>query len=258
MCFRSRPFAPRFAKPPSCSAKRCTEPADTVTVYRTGRPDAKMVGAPQRTARARRLQATPSCTRPATSTAPIVENTSHDAEAKVVDRRVGLPGGVAVAARPAVAQAREPYPGLDAYIAKAVQTWKIPGLRRHRPQRFRALHQRLRRSRLGQHDSGQRTDAVRDRVELQGVHGDARRDARRATARCAGTNASRRICPTSGCTIPSPTKASRFATRCRIAAASRAVSSSGSAPASRATRCCTAFGSSSRNRRSDRSGRIRT
>src|SRR4051812_44925193 len=29
---------------------------------------------------------------------------------------------------PVAAQAREPYAGLDAYITKAVQTWKIPGL----------------------------------------------------------------------------------------------------------------------------------
>jgi CubicO group peptidase (beta-lactamase class C family) len=28
----------------------------------------------------------------------------------------------------AAAQTREPYPGLEAYIAKAVQTWKVPGL----------------------------------------------------------------------------------------------------------------------------------
>src|SRR5438309_7868656 len=29
---------------------------------------------------------------------------------------------------PVAAQTREPYAGLDAYITKAVQTWKIPGL----------------------------------------------------------------------------------------------------------------------------------
>jgi CubicO group peptidase (beta-lactamase class C family) len=28
----------------------------------------------------------------------------------------------------AAAQAKEPYPGLDAYVARAIQTWKIPGL----------------------------------------------------------------------------------------------------------------------------------
>jgi len=32
------------------------------------------------------------------------------------------------AMRPAEARAQEPYPGLDAYIAKAVETWKVPGL----------------------------------------------------------------------------------------------------------------------------------
>jgi CubicO group peptidase (beta-lactamase class C family) len=31
-------------------------------------------------------------------------------------------------ASPALAQSKEPYPGLDAYITKAVQTWKIPGI----------------------------------------------------------------------------------------------------------------------------------
>jgi hypothetical protein len=29
---------------------------------------------------------------------------------------------------PLAAQSREPFPGLDAYITKAVQTWKIPGV----------------------------------------------------------------------------------------------------------------------------------
>ena len=32
------------------------------------------------------------------------------------------------AMRPAEVRAQEPYPGLDAYITKAVQTWKVPGL----------------------------------------------------------------------------------------------------------------------------------
>src|SRR3954467_2972197 len=32
------------------------------------------------------------------------------------------------AARPAAAQAKEPYPGFDAYVNKAIQTWKIPGV----------------------------------------------------------------------------------------------------------------------------------
>ena len=31
-------------------------------------------------------------------------------------------------ARTAVAQSKEPYPGFDSYVAKAMQTWKIPGL----------------------------------------------------------------------------------------------------------------------------------
>src|SRR3954469_10568853 len=31
-------------------------------------------------------------------------------------------------AQSAGAQTREPYPGLDAYIANAVRTWKVPGL----------------------------------------------------------------------------------------------------------------------------------
>jgi len=33
-----------------------------------------------------------------------------------------------VVAASSAAAAQEPYPGLDAYIAKAVQTWKIPGM----------------------------------------------------------------------------------------------------------------------------------
>ncbi|HTE45049.1 MAG TPA: serine hydrolase domain-containing protein, partial [Gemmatimonadaceae bacterium] len=36
--------------------------------------------------------------------------------------------GTIAASRPARAQAREPFPGLDAYITTAVHTWKIPGL----------------------------------------------------------------------------------------------------------------------------------
>jgi len=35
---------------------------------------------------------------------------------------------IAALARTATAQTKEPYPGLDAYVAKAIQTWKIPGL----------------------------------------------------------------------------------------------------------------------------------
>src|SRR4029078_4755302 len=31
-------------------------------------------------------------------------------------------------ARTAIAQSREPYPGFDAYVTRAIQTWKIPGL----------------------------------------------------------------------------------------------------------------------------------
>ena len=33
-----------------------------------------------------------------------------------------------VSAASAAAQTKEPYPGLEAYIAKARETWKIPGL----------------------------------------------------------------------------------------------------------------------------------
>src|SRR6476469_9903676 len=36
--------------------------------------------------------------------------------------------GTIAASHGAGAQAKEPYPGLDAYVAKAIQTWKIPGL----------------------------------------------------------------------------------------------------------------------------------
>ena len=35
---------------------------------------------------------------------------------------------VALATAAGVARAQEPFPGLDAYITKAVQTWKVPGL----------------------------------------------------------------------------------------------------------------------------------
>jgi len=47
-----------------------------------------------------------------------------------VRRRVELAWGLAFAtvAGTAAAQTREPYPGLDAYITKAVQTWNIPGV----------------------------------------------------------------------------------------------------------------------------------
>ena len=33
-----------------------------------------------------------------------------------------------VAAHGAAAQSKEPYPGLDAYVTNAIETWKIPGL----------------------------------------------------------------------------------------------------------------------------------
>jgi CubicO group peptidase (beta-lactamase class C family) len=33
-----------------------------------------------------------------------------------------------IAVAPATGQSREPYPGLDAYITKAIETWRIPGL----------------------------------------------------------------------------------------------------------------------------------
>jgi CubicO group peptidase (beta-lactamase class C family) len=43
-----------------------------------------------------------------------------------------LPGALAiilvVSAQTATGQSREPYPGLDAYVSKAIDTWKIPGL----------------------------------------------------------------------------------------------------------------------------------
>lgn len=34
----------------------------------------------------------------------------------------------AFAAAPSIARAQEPFPGLDAYVTKAMQTWKVPGL----------------------------------------------------------------------------------------------------------------------------------
>src|SRR5262249_50345790 len=55
-------------------------------------------------------------------------------EDAVTMHRSTRPGGVAIVAAlialagPRSARAQEPYPGLDAYIAKAVQTWKIPGM----------------------------------------------------------------------------------------------------------------------------------
>jgi len=47
--------------------------------------------------------------------------------------RAVLAGFIAISAIPvvapnAVAQSKEPYPGFDAYVSKAMQTWKIPGL----------------------------------------------------------------------------------------------------------------------------------
>ena len=47
----------------------------------------------------------------------------------------------------------------------------------------------------GEQDARQRTNAVRDRVELEGVHGDARRDARQRRQDAMGRSAHRRICP---------------------------------------------------------------
>ncbi len=41
---------------------------------------------------------------------------------------IQLAAALVVLCAPAVARAQEPYAGLDAYIAKAVQTWKIPGM----------------------------------------------------------------------------------------------------------------------------------
>ena len=165
---------------------------------------------------------------------------------------------VAVAAQPAAAQGREPYPGLDAYIANAVQTWKIPGLAVGIVRNDSVIYAKG----FGVLSSGSKTP-VNERTLFE-IGSSSKAFTATLVAmlvsdgKMAWTNGLRRICPISGCTIPSPTKASRFATRCRIAAASRAVSSSGWAPASRVTRCCIAFGSSSQNRRSDRSGRIRT
>lgn len=46
-------------------------------------------------------------------------------------RRCGALAGVlgaALLAVPSVAPAQEPFPGLDAYVSKAMQTWKVPGI----------------------------------------------------------------------------------------------------------------------------------
>ena len=48
----------------------------------------------------------------------------------------------------------------------------------HCPQRFRHLRQGVRHADHGQRRAGQRTDIVRDRLELQGLHGNDDRDAR--------------------------------------------------------------------------------
>src|ERR1041385_730139 len=42
--------------------------------------------------------------------------------------RLAWGGAFATVAHAASAQTKEPYPGLDAYIAKAIQSWHIPGL----------------------------------------------------------------------------------------------------------------------------------
>ncbi|HEY2377389.1 MAG TPA: serine hydrolase [Gemmatimonadaceae bacterium] len=50
----------------------------------------------------------------------------------MLSARAALPAALAtsflLAAQSASAQTREPYPGLDAYVTKAIDTWKIPGL----------------------------------------------------------------------------------------------------------------------------------
>ncbi|HTJ23933.1 MAG TPA: serine hydrolase, partial [Gemmatimonadaceae bacterium] len=45
-------------------------------------------------------------------------------------RRAILVGALACAlvAAPNTAPAQEPFPGLDAYVTKAMQTWKVPGI----------------------------------------------------------------------------------------------------------------------------------
>jgi CubicO group peptidase (beta-lactamase class C family) len=46
--------------------------------------------------------------------------------------RIVLPGSLAIAfvaaTQTVAAQSKEPYPGLDAYVSKAIDTWKMPGL----------------------------------------------------------------------------------------------------------------------------------
>jgi CubicO group peptidase (beta-lactamase class C family) len=48
--------------------------------------------------------------------------------APVTGRRVLLAAGLLLAASPAGAQQREPYPGMDAYVTQALATWKVPGV----------------------------------------------------------------------------------------------------------------------------------
>ena len=45
-------------------------------------------------------------------------------------RRAVLTGvfGFALVTAPSIAQAQEPFPGLEAYVAKTMQTWKVPGI----------------------------------------------------------------------------------------------------------------------------------
>ena len=83
---------------------------------------------------------------------------------------VALAGVVAMAARPALAQQKGPFAGLDAYVEPAMRTWKVPGLGLAVVRNDSVIYTKGYGMRDVGKPDGRRAHAVRHRLVVEGVH----------------------------------------------------------------------------------------
>jgi CubicO group peptidase (beta-lactamase class C family) len=163
-----------------------------------------------------------------------------------------------VALAPLAVGAQEPFPGLDAYVNQTLATWHVPGVSIAIVRNDTVLYTKG----YGVRAFG--AAAPVDDHTLFEIGSSSKAFTATLVAMLVGDGKMRwdahvtDYLPASGSTIRTPAPSSPSVTRSRTAAVWRAASSYGSAPASRATKCCIAFDTSSRRGDSARGSAIRT
>ena len=141
--------------------------------------------------------------------------------------------------------AQEPFPGLEAYVTRALATWHVPGVSIAIVRNDSVLYTKG----FGVRAVG--APATVDDQTLFEIGSSSKAFTATLVAMLVSDGKMRwdahvsDYLPASASTTRTPMPSSRSATRLRIAPASRAASSYGSAPASRATKYCVGFDTSS-------------